>query len=156
MPGPPPKDVKHGHTARALAWTDVPDVPFEDGPPLPPLGGRKRWHPLVQQWWVIVSRMPHCVLWRAEDWHKALELAYDKDLYWRNGNDRTTSQATEIRRKEDQLGIGMDARTKLRIRYVTPKSDEQQAAPPTAATSAAASGKVLSIAERRKAAQKTA
>lgn len=159
MPGPAPKDVKHGHTPNAVSWTEVPDVPFEDGPPLPPLGRNRKWHQLVEKWWSIVSRMPHCVLWRDEDWQKALELAYDKDLYWKSGSDRTTSQATEIRRKEDQLGIGLEARTKLRIKYVKPAEGDDQASAGAAVAAAQAggeSGKVLSIADRRKAAQKTA
>ncbi|MGK5677496.1 hypothetical protein [Actinoplanes sp. URMC 104] len=139
----------------------MPDKPFEDGPELPPLGRNKKWHPLVQRWWAIVKAMPHCVLWRDEDWQKALELAYDKDLYWKNGEDRTTSQATEIRRKEDQLGIGLEARTKLRIKYVVPPEVEEQQARDNAAQAlakqaAGGTGNVLSIADRRNAAKKPA
>lgn len=162
MPGPAPKDVKHGHTPNALVWTEVPDVPYEDGPQLPPLGRNRKWHPLVVRWWDIVTAMPHCTLWRDEDWHKLLELAYDKDHYWKAGADRTTSQATEIRRKEDQLGIGMDARTKLRIRYVRPPAEDDHDADyaTAAAVAAAAAGdgnsKLLSLADRRRAATKPA
>ncbi len=155
MPGPPPKDVKHGHTPNAVAWTEVEDVPYEGAPPLPKLGRNKKWHPLVEQWWAIVTRMPHCVLWRDEDWQKLLELAYDKDFYWKADAKRTTSQATEIRRKEDQLGIGLEARVKLRIKYIDPagKAESANAAAAAAAKSAAgAGGNVLSIADRRAAA----
>jgi hypothetical protein len=159
MPGPAPKDVKHGHTPNALSWTEVPDVPFTGGPDLPPLGRNKKWHPLVVKWWAIVTAMPHCTLWRDEDWQDLLELAYDKDFYWKCGDKRTTSQSTEIRRKSDGLGIGLQARQKLRIKYVKPVAEDQQAAARAAAAAAAAAAggaKVTSLADRRANASKSA
>lgn len=156
MPGPVPKDVKHGHTPNAISWTEVPDVPYEGAPELPKLGRNKKWHLLVEQWWAIVTKMPHCVLWRDEDWQKLTELAYEKDLYWKLADKRTTSQATEIRRKEDQLGIGYEARQKLRIKYVSPEAKKQAQAPAAPTAQATPGAQVLSIAQRRAAAAKSA
>lgn len=118
----PPKDRKHGRTPNLAGdWTEVPDVPFDDPRPLPPSPGhsersRAKWHPLVVAWWKTASTMPHCVLWREEDWGKLLELAYMKDEYFKSAK-KPTSTATEIRRQEDALGIGLKARNELKIRY---------------------------------------
>lgn len=150
-PGPERKDIKHGRTPNSPAgdWLDVEDKPYEAAPPFPAKNGRAKWHDLTLSWWQHVSTMPHCVLWRAEDWQLALELAYMKDNFFKAGEDAKTSAATEIRRREDLLGIGLAARQRLRIRYV--KAVQQVAASTPAEQGPAGSpdGKVLSLADRR-------
>lgn len=120
MPGPSPQQRKHGRTPNAADdWREVPDVAFDRAPPMPKAPGRGKWHPLVQAWWTTTSTMPHCVLWRPEDWQKVFELLVEKQRYYRTADeDKKTAQLTEIRRQEDALGIGDAARQRLRIRYV--------------------------------------
>lgn len=118
--GPASKAVKHGRTQNA-DWTDVPDAPYTGpSPDLPKLGGRKRWNDLVLQWWEQVRAMPHCSLWTPTDWHFAVETALMKQQFWADyaeGEMKSTA-ATEIRRREDQIGTTTEARRKLRIRYI--------------------------------------
>ena len=115
---------KHGRTPTA-DWIEVDDVPFQGPwPELPELPGGKRakYHPLALRWWDTVKRLPHAVLWDDADWLYAVETAYMKHFYYKDvANDEkgaTTSAATEIRRREDNIGTTMEARRKLRIRYV--------------------------------------
>ncbi len=118
--GPAAKTVKHGRTPNA-DWTDVPDTPYTGpSPDLPKLSRRRKWHPMVEQWWGQVREMPHCVLWRAVDWTYALETAHMKNAYWQavEEGEATTTAAVEIRRREDQMGTTLEALRKLRIRYL--------------------------------------
>lgn len=118
--GPVAKTVKHGRTPTA-DWTDVPDVPFGGpSPDLPRLAGRRKWNTLVSQWWDQVRQMPHCVLWGPTDWQFAIETALMKEQFWAEYADgkMQSTTATEIRRREDQMGTTGEARRKLRIRYV--------------------------------------
>lgn len=120
MPGPAAQERKHGRTpSSSIDWREVEDVPFAGAPEMPKPPGRGKWHPMVEEWWKTTSTMPHCVLWRPEDWHAVYELMYEKQRYYRAADeDKTTAQLTEMRRREDALGIGDAARQKLRIRYV--------------------------------------
>lgn len=120
--GPDSKAMKHGRTPTA-DWIEVPDVPYEGPwPELPKLPGRQRWNDLAKRWWDTIRVMPHCALWDDADWLYAVETAYMKHFYFRDVADDetkgTTSAATELRRREDVLGTTMEARRKLRIRYV--------------------------------------
>lgn len=118
--GPASKTVKHGRTPNA-DWTEVPDAPYTGpSPDLPKLPRRKKWHPMVEQWWAQIREMPHCALWRAVDWTFALETAYQKQAYWELAEDgeATTTAAVEIRRREAQMGTTIEALRQLRIRYV--------------------------------------
>jgi hypothetical protein len=119
--GPPAKGNKHGRNPN-VDWIDVPDVPFEEeSPDLPKVRG-KRWPALVERWWENVRRMPHCALWTATDWDFAVETAFLKLAFWTeyNAGEVKSTLATEIRRREDMLGVTGEARRKLRIRYVDP------------------------------------
>lgn len=118
LPGPAAKAARLGHSANA-DWTEVVDVPFEDGVSreLLPLGRNKKWHALVVRWWKVVRIMPHCVLWNEADWIFAEETALMKHEYI-SSEEKHTTAATEIRRREDQMGTTLEARRKLRIRYV--------------------------------------
>lgn len=115
--GAAPKTFKHGRTPNA-DWTEVADVPYTGpSPDLPKLPNRKKWNDLVAQWYEQVRTMPHCVLWRPTDWMFALETAMQKHDYYAD-EDRKTTAATEIRRREAQLGTTAEARRQLRIRYI--------------------------------------
>lgn len=123
--GPAGKAVKHGRTPNA-DWTDITDVPYAGpSPDLPRLPNRRKWNELVVQWWEQVRRMPHCVLWRNTDWMFAIETALQKHEYY-TADERTTTAATEIRRREAMLGTTAEARRQLRIRYVPADEGEVQ------------------------------
>ncbi len=119
--GPASKTIKHGRTPSA-DWTDVPDTPYEGtSPDLPKLPNRQKWKDLVTSWWEMVRVMPHCALWTPPDWHFAVETALMKQELWAEvaaGDGLRSTLATEVRRREDQMGTTAEARRKLRIRYV--------------------------------------
>ncbi len=151
LTGPPPKPAKLGHSPTA-DWTDVVDVPFDDGGvrdlPRSP-GGRRKWHPQVLDWWDEVRRMPHCVGWTDTDWRFAAEVAYLKQQMWvdLDNQELKSTLATEIRRREDQIGTTAEARRRLRIRYVKPEQGRaQQPAPQPAGVPG---GEVVSLDDRR-------
>lgn len=123
--GAAPKTIKHGRTPSA-DWTEVADVPYTGpSPELPKLPNRARWNDLVVQWWGQVRTMPHCVLWRPTDWMFAVETAMQKHDYYAD-SERKTTAATEIRRREAQMGTTSEARRQLRIRYVPgPELDDE-------------------------------
>lgn len=114
------KSVKHGRTPSA-DWTEVADTPYlGPSPDLPRLSNRRKWTDIVVEWWETTRSMPHCVLWTPSDWQFAVETALMKDLFWRNysDGDMKGTMATEIRRRESQLGTTAEALRQLRIRYV--------------------------------------
>ncbi len=120
LSGPPGKGNKLGRTPSA-EWTEVADRPFAGpSPDLPALGGRRKWQAPVVAWWETLRRMPHCVLWRDSDWQYALETAYLRQAFWTEfaGGEVRSTMATELRRRDDQLGTTAEARRKLRIRLV--------------------------------------
>jgi hypothetical protein len=124
----------------AHEWTEVPNVPFLDAPPLPPrdetsstADGRPlgvpalAWPISTERWWKAVSTMPHAKLWTEADWEYAMATAEAHARFaegWRG-----CAAGTELRNREKLLGMTMDARRDLRIRYVDP---------PTASTGPAA------------------
>lgn len=130
LTGPAAKDIKHGRTPNA-DWTDVVDTPYlGPSPDLPKLSGRRRWHEQVVAWWNEVRQMPHCVLWAATDWRFGVETAVMKQQLWTDleAGEMKTTLATEIRRREDQMGTTGEARRKLRVRYVGADEAAGQAA----------------------------
>lgn len=145
--GPAPKPSRHGHSPTA-DWTEVPDVPYSGpSPELPRLPRRAKWNDLVVHWWEQVRHMPHCSLWGPTDWAFAVETALMKHWFWTAFADGVlqSTTATEIRRREDQLGTTKEALRKLRIRYVAPQesTDDVPVAP------AEVSGTVTSLDSRR-------
>ena len=143
LPGREPKDRRHGRTPVA-EWTEVENRPFA-GRPLPKMPGVK-WRSAVNTWWLTVSTMPHCELWSESDWTFAVDCALLKQIWWDQfaSKDSTphSTLSTEIRRREDTMGTTVEARRKLRIRYV-PVEDEPDQAPADAA-------KVTSLSDRRR------
>lgn len=125
--GRTPKAVKHGRTPLSTEWKDIPDLPYDGPTPdLPALPRRQKWREPVVDWWDEIRVMPHCRLWGATDWRFAIETARMKQQFWLELEDgeMKTTLATEIRRREDQMGTTVEARRKLRIRYVDPEPDE--------------------------------
>lgn len=126
MPGPDPKPVKHGHTANTAGeWTDVEDVPFTGAPALPKLGGTKKWHQWTIDWYAQVSVMPHCKLWRKTDWIKLFDLARMKDRVYKDPAPKTSDES-EIRRRENEIGSTLSGRRLLKIRYVPVKQAAEE------------------------------
>lgn len=129
--GPAPKAVKHGHTG--AEYVDVPDSPYA-GPgsqrDLPDIQGLPWYEPTIG-WWQIVRAMPHCRLWTESDWLFAIETAVLKNQLWGEmfGGAIPSALLTEIRHRENMLGLSMEARRKLGVRYVDPAAfpDEQPA-----------------------------
>lgn len=155
--GPPAMGRKLGRTPNA-EWTDVPNLPYQGpSPNLPKLRGRQKWHELVEQWWENLRHMPHCITWTETDWQFALETALMKQQFWLDyqAGEMKTTAATEIRRREDQIGTTSEARRKLRIRYVDVAPDEvdlpEDDRPPVVQHIERAGGArpVTSLAERR-------
>ncbi len=145
--GPDPKDNRLGHSTNA-DWTTVVDTPYVEGEKrqLPKLPYREKWHPLVTRWWEQVRIMPHCVLWTETDWIFAEETAYMKQDYLSYEEKKTTA-ATEIRRREDMMGVTLEARRKLRIRYAS--ADTRRQVPASAAAAIAAGGRGTRVDDRR-------
>lgn len=100
-------------------WTEVEDRPFA-GPfpvklPRRPYGWK--WPEATKRWWDTIRHMPHCVLWTKADWQFAVDTAEIHARWVETGKG-----ATELRIRETRMGITMDARRDLRIRYIPPQS----------------------------------
>jgi hypothetical protein len=116
--GPDPKDNKIGRTPNA-EWIEVIDEPNLDTPEL--TGDH---HPSTMLWWAEICSLPHTILWRESDWTFAADTALIKDRFYEG--DFTAAITMEMRRREDLMGTTMEARRKLRIRYIHPiVSDEE-------------------------------
>lgn len=108
-------------------WDDIENTPFSGPVPvkLPtktirtlPFGGTEDLpiNPMTRQWWRIVTRMPHCRLWTESDWEYCLATAIVADRFF-YGNQ---TMATELARRERVMGVTVDSRRALRIRYKEP------------------------------------
>lgn len=119
--------VRHRNAA-THDWSEVPNTPYDgDVPSLPvrmvrvqdATGGwstkRGTWPAATRRWWETVSRMPHCRLWMPSDWQFAVDSA-EVHARWVEG----LTPAAEVRIREKLLGVTLDARRDLRIRYVDP------------------------------------
>jgi hypothetical protein len=117
--GPEPKDHKIGRTPNA-EWIEVIHEPNLNAPPLPD----GEWSNETLQWWEAVSTLSHTVLWSEADWIFGFDTARLKNRFY--DGDFTAAITMEMRRREDLMGTTMEARRKLRIRYVQPVvSDEE-------------------------------
>jgi hypothetical protein len=120
--GPAPKVVKHGHGGGE--WQDVPDAPYT-GPgsdrDLPEIPGLP-WYPQTVAWWEVVRTMPHCRLWTASDWLWAIDTAILRNQCFGElfGGALPVNLVSEMRQRENIMGVSMEARRKLGIRYVDP------------------------------------
>jgi hypothetical protein len=103
-------------------WTEVENVPFEDGPRCPqyrPNG--TRWPAYVLRKWSVWRRMPHARLWTDADWQFVFDTLEIAARFCETNNPQI---AAELRQRERWLGTTMDARRDIRIRYVEPKKPE--------------------------------
>ena len=103
-----------------------PIVEFSEIEDTPNLEGRTRtlrgeWSEQTLDWWGMVREMPHTKLWAESDWSFAADTAHLKEAFY-NGT-ASKSELTEMRIREDNLGVTMEARRKLRIRYVKPRQE---------------------------------
>ncbi len=115
--GRKPKEQKRHRVQPRHEWQEVEDVPFAGGPKLPAkLQDGRSWPKRTQEWWAVISSMPHCVLWDESDWQFALDTAIVAAAF--HGGD--LRQADVLLRREKVLGTTMDFRRDLRIRYVEP------------------------------------
>ncbi|AII28149.1 minor tail protein [Mycobacterium phage Sparky] len=102
-------------------WIEVENIPFTDGPKLPPRRNNGRpWDKRTRQKWDAWRTMPHCSLWSSAEWDFALDSIELAALFHESGE---TKYATELRNREKVLGTTMDYRRDLRIRYVDPKPE---------------------------------
>jgi hypothetical protein len=120
IPGTKPKPEHRHRVKPPHEWQEVPKVPFEGGPKLP-CESRFSWPQRTKEWWAVVSRMPHCVLWAESDWAFAIDTAYLHAAYCAD-----VRHANELRQRERIMGTTMDARRDLRIRYVESLPEEQR------------------------------
>jgi hypothetical protein len=149
--GPDPNPNSINRNTPAAEWTEVEDVPYKGKRPSLPVSrtvlamGKPIKIPLqslTKDWWETVTALPHCKLWTPGDWNFALTTAIVAD----NAYTGVASAWSELRRRENDMGVTAEARRKLRIRYV-PASANKAAKKP--AGKAAASATVTSIDERR-------
>lgn len=133
LAGAKPKEdrtqVRHRHAV--ADWTEVDDVPYEDGPELLPRARASEedwaaagvipgddWPGATRYWWGVIRRMPHAKLWTDADWAFAQMTA---EVHARTSEGWRGFTGAELRQREKLLGVYMDARRDLRIRYVEPK-----------------------------------
>lgn len=109
-------------------WTDVPNVEF-DGPklgkrPVAQVAGIPRgidvieWPEATLDWWEDVRTMPHAALWTKAEWRTARSAAEAHARFvegWQG-----CAAGGELRQREKLLGMTMDSRRDMRIRYVDP------------------------------------
>jgi hypothetical protein len=111
-------------------WTTVPNKPYTGPRPELPLtrqvmvkNGEVEIVPIeerTRQWWQVISSMPHCILWTDSDWVFALDTAmvHASAVYG------SVTASSELRQRERILGVTMDARRDLRIKYVDDEAEE--------------------------------
>ena len=130
----PADPSQSSNASRLAAWTEVEDVPFEgpwpdlprtygDAVGMPELGP---WTPPTRRWYNTLKRLPHAVLWRDTDWEYLLATAIIHHRFLAGGSGGQAA-ATELRRRERELGMTVDARRDLRIRYVPKKTGPELA-----------------------------
>lgn len=114
---PKPEDQRRNRSQPTHDWIDVLDVPYEG--PTPSIG---RAPQRTKDWWLVVSRLPHAVLWAPSDWQFAVDTALVHALWVRTGK---SSLAVELRQREKKLGMTWEDRRDLRIRYVAGVAEDE-------------------------------
>jgi hypothetical protein len=129
---PKPEDQRRNKN-KHVDWIEVVDVPFEDAPRFPKYRGLSLldgteipvpWPKATKRWWRVVSHMPHCILWDESDWQFALDTALVAAAF----HEGKMTQAVELRNREKILGLTLDARRDLRIRYVEAVAEQERPA----------------------------
>lgn len=127
------------HRNPVADWTEVDNVPYQDGPALPPRARADSiawaeagvipgddWPAVTEHWWGVVSTMPHAKLWEPGDWEFAAMTA---EIHARTAEGWKGYTGPELRQREKLLGLYADARRDLRIKYVEPKSKSKTDTP---------------------------
>ena len=125
--GPAPKapGTKQRRNPDTHEWQDVVDAPYEG--PAPELPASYEWGPGARAWFEAVRSMPHAALFKASDWMFVLETAFVVNEMW-SGN---AGVAGECRQRNAKLGVTLEDRMKLRIRYVDPEVGEPAKSEPS-------------------------
>lgn len=120
-PGPAP-DPRSVNRMPKAEWHEVLDVPFDyraNGRSLAPRPLKElEWSPQVLTWYAAVASLPHAAGWRDDDWIRLYDLAILKQKFYTGV--ASSSEITEMRKREDDLGVSAEARLKNRIRYIAP------------------------------------
>ena len=141
-------DPRSANRHPTAEWLEVPDVPFDWAAAGRALPGHREWHPDVVTWFGVVAAMPHAATWRDSDWLSVYDLAAIKQTFYQGA--ASAGLVTEMRKREDDIGVTSEARTKLRVRYVTPDTHTPAATEqPPASDPAAGAGSVTPIASAR-------
>jgi hypothetical protein len=111
---PKPEGQRRRANAPTFEWNEFPDTPFTGAPDLGRMAEGSEWPDFVQTWWATISTMPHCAMWEASDWSFA-RLTAPLVLACMTGS---SSAASELRQRERVMGVTVDGRMYLRIRYV--------------------------------------
>jgi hypothetical protein len=105
-----------------LDWTEVPNVPFADGPELRPRRRNgKPWPEACKRKWEAWRKMPHAALWDDTDWEfafDAIEIA--ATMIGGVDTEPDPRAAAELRTREKVMGTTLDFRRDIRVRYVDP------------------------------------
>lgn len=120
--------------ADVIEWVEVDDKPFLGAPALPPrsiaegpdapVGALDRWPDATQRWYRVVSRLPHAKLWGPGEWENVYRVA---ELHARFSEGWKGHNGSELRISQKVLGLTMDDRRDLRIRYVPPGTEAARA-----------------------------
>jgi hypothetical protein len=122
-PKPGSPGVGHNRNKPIHDWTEVENVPFEDGMDLPDYRPDGRpWPEATKAKWGAWRTMPHCKLWGPAEWSYALDSIELAASFHLTGEPKF---ATELRNRERILGTTGEYRRDLRIRYVDPIDDNE-------------------------------
>ena len=111
-PAPKPLDQRVSRQRPTYEWLDIPNVPYRGKRPKLP----DEIPVETLEWWIALTTMPHCVLWTSPDWQYAVLTAQIHAAVVKGD----LARASELRIREMQMGVTLDARRGLRIRYVDP------------------------------------
>jgi len=127
-------DQRERVVARIHEFIEVPNVPFPNPPALLPRAAQGEtawadagvipgdgWPEATKHWWDVISTMPHCTLWTSSDWAFAQATA---ECHARFAEGWKGYTGGELRQREKLLGVFLDARRDLRIKYVDPPADQ--------------------------------
>jgi hypothetical protein len=139
VPGAKPKEDRSQvvNRARVHEFDEIPNVPFQGGPELPPRAGNddpatwttagvipgSDWPQATKWWWDVVRTMPHCVRWTPGDWAFAAITAECHARFTEGWRGYT---GAELRQREKLMGVYLDARRDLRIKYVDPPPERTE------------------------------
>jgi hypothetical protein len=113
MPGPLPKNPEikqRRNKASSRALLPVDKKTYIEKPPLPPLSGKRKWHPMAEVFWQAVWESPMRSAFVHGDEPALYRLLYLVDRYWKKGS---LEVAKEIRLMEREFGLTPLSRRRL-------------------------------------------